>query len=478
VKLRIRIADDEELIRKSLIKLLRDESYEVDAVGTAAEVLESVRRDPPHVLVLDLRLPDGSGLDLLPRLKSMAPEMKVVVITAFGDLPTAVEAMRQGATDFLKKPYEMHEMLLAVERLKAGLVRETQLDAFRRGELEAFLKTKIVGDSPAMRRIWDVVAKVAASEATTVLIEGESGTGKELVARAIHFESARKSAPFLALNCSSFQEQLMENELFGHERGAFTDAREPKRGLVELADQGTLFLDEIGDLPAATQAKLLRFLEDRTFKRVGGAADLFVDLRIVAATNRELDPAVRDGRFRQDLYYRLKVVSVELPPLRERGDDIILLARHFLGLYNEKFRKSFQTIDPEVEEIFRSYRWPGNVRELRNLLERIVLLEDDEVLREDHIPAEMVAQVGAVPRVLRDALAARGDGEDDGGHLTLAEIEQEHILRVLEFTEGNRSRAARILGISRQSLIERLKRIASSPGALSADDIARARIVR
>jgi two-component system, NtrC family, response regulator AtoC len=475
MKLRIRIADDEELIRKSLIKLLREEGYDVDAVGSAAEVLESVRRDPPHALVLDLRLPDGSGLDLLPRLKSMAPEMKVVVITAFGDLPTAVLAMRQGATDFLKKPYEMHEMLLAVERLKAGLVRETQLDAFRRGELETFLKTRIVGESPAMRRIWDVVGKVAQSEAATVLIEGESGTGKELVARAIHFESSRKNAPFLALNCSSFQEPLLENELFGHERGAFTDAKEPKRGLVELADQGTLFLDEVGDLPAATQAKLLRFIEDRTFKRVGGAADLAVDLRIVAATNRVLDSAVREGRFRQDLYYRLKVVSIELPPLRERGEDVLLLARHFLGLYNEKFRKSFLGFEPEVETIFRSYRWPGNVRELRNLLERIVLLEDDEVLREDHLPAEMVSQAESLPRVLRDALAARGE---DGGMPTLSEVEQEHILRVLEFTEGNRSRASRILGISRQSLIERLKRIASTRGPLSNEELARAKSSR
>ena len=477
MKLRVRIADDEELIRKSLIKLLRDEDYQVDAVGTAAEVLDSVRRDPPDVLVLDLRLPDGSGLELLPRLKTMAPEMKVVVITAFGDLPTAVEAMRQGATDFLKKPYEMHEMLLAVERLKAGLIRETQLDAFRRGELESFLKTKIVGDSPAMQRVWDVVQKVAASEATTVLIEGESGTGKELVARAIHFESSRKDAPFLALNCSSFQEPLLENELFGHERGAFTDAREPKRGLVELADQGTLFLDEVGDLPVATQAKLLRFIEDRTFKRVGGAADLSVDLRIVTATNRELDPAVREGGFRQDLYYRLKVVSIELPPLRERGDDVILMARHFLALYNEKFRKRFLSLEPEVEGIFRAYSWPGNVRELRNLLERIVLLEDDELLREDHLPTEMVAQVESVPRVLRDALAARGD-EDSGGLPTLAEVEQEHILRVLEFTEGNRSRTARILGISRQSLIERLKRIAATRGSLSGDETARVRFPR
>jgi len=476
VKIRIRIADDEELIRKSLVRLLRDEGYDVDAVGTAAEVLESVRRDPPHALILDLRLPDGSGLDLLPRLKVLAPELKVVVITAFGDLPTAVEAMRQGATDFLKKPYEMHEMLLAVERLKAGLVRETQLDAFRRGELEAFLKTRIVGEAAAMRRVWDVVAKVAQSEATTALIEGESGTGKELVARAIHFESGRRDAPFLALNCSSFQEHLLENELFGHERGAFTDAREPKRGLVELADQGSLFLDEIGDLPAATQAKLLRFIEDRSFKRVGGAADLTVDIRIVAATNRDLDVLVREGRFRQDLYYRLNVVSIDLPPLRERGDDVVLLARHFLALYNEKFRKRFLSLDPEVEAIFRAYRWPGNVRELRNLLERIVLLENDEVLREDHLPGEMLAQIEAVPRVLRDALAGRG--EEDGGMETLAEVEQEHILRVLEFTEGNRSRTARILGISRQSLIERLKRIATMRGSLESDEHARPRLPR
>jgi DNA-binding NtrC family response regulator len=476
MKLRIRIADDEELIRKSLVKLLTAEGHEVDAVGTAAEVLESVRNDPPQILILDLRLPDGSGLELLPRLKSIEPALKVVVMTAFGDLPTAVQAMRQGATDFVKKPYEMHEMVLAIERLKAGIARENQLDAFRRGELESFLKTKIVGDAPAMKKIWDLVSKISKSEATTVLISGESGTGKDLVARAIHFESARRESPFLALNCSSFQEQLLENELFGHERGAFTDAREPKRGLVELADQGTLFLDEIADLPAATQAKFLRFIEDRTFKRVGGAADLSVDIRIIAATNRDLDESVKEGRFRQDLYYRLKVAPVHLPPLRERGEDIERLTQHFLEYYNEKFRKRFASIAPEVQEILRGYRWPGNVRELRNLIERIVLLEDDEVLREDHLPAEMVAEVESVPRVLRDALSARGEG--DGEMPTLSEVEQEHILKVLDFTEGNRSRTARILGISRQSLIERIKRIAASRGSLPQDDAIRARLLR
>ena len=476
MKLRIRIADDEELIRKSLVKLLTAEGHDVDAVGTAAEVLESVRNDPPQILILDLRLPDGSGLELLPRLKSIEPALKVVVMTAFGDLPTAVQAMRQGATDFIKKPYEMHEMVLAIERLKAGIARENQLDAFRRGELESFLKTKIVGQAPAMKKIWDLVSKISKSEATTVLIDGESGTGKDLVARAIHFESARRESPFLALNCSSFQEHLLENELFGHERGAFTDAREPKRGLVELADQGTLFLDEIADLPVATQAKFLRFIEDRTFKRVGGAADLGVDIRIIAATNRDLDESVKEGRFRQDLFYRLHVAPIHLPPLRERGEDIEILTRHFLEYYNEKFRKRFAAIAPEVEEILRGYRWPGNVRELRNLIERIVLLEDDEVLREDHLPAEMVAEVESVPRVLRDALSARGE---EGGEMpTLSEVEQEHILKVLDFTEGNRSRAARILGISRQSLIERIKRIAASRGSFPQDDATRARLLR
>jgi DNA-binding NtrC family response regulator len=468
MKLRVRVADDEELIRKSLTKLLTAEGYQVDSVASAGEVLNTVRADPPHVLILDLRLPDGSGLDLLPRLKSLSPDLKVVVITAFGDLPTAVEAMRRGATDFLKKPYEMEEVLLAMERLKAGVIRETQLDAFRRGELEAFLKTRIVSESPAMARVWDVTAKVAQSESTTVLIEGESGTGKELVARAIHFESGRRDAPFLAVNCSSFQEQLLENELFGHERGAFTDAREAKRGLVELADEGTLFLDEVGDLPAATQAKFLRFIEDRTFKRLGGSADLSVDLRVVAATNRDLEQLVQAGKFRQDLYYRLKVVSIHLPSLRERGDDVLHLARHFLSSYNDKFRKAFLSITPEVEAIFRAYRWPGNVRELKNLLERIVLLETDEALREDHLPAEMAAQVekmDALPRVLRDALVARAEGDEEMP--TLAEVEQEHILKVLEFTNGNRSHASRILGISRQSLIERLKKISANRGSFT-----------
>ncbi|HMI30587.1 MAG TPA: sigma 54-interacting transcriptional regulator, partial [Candidatus Limnocylindrales bacterium] len=289
-------------------------------------------------------------------------------------------------------------------------------------------------------------------------------------------QSQRAEKPFVCLNCASLSENLLESELFGHERGAFTDAREPKRGLVELTDQGTLFLDEIADLPAATQAKFLRFLEDRTFKRVGGSADLTVDIRIIAATNRDLDATVKEGRFRQDLYYRLKVVSILLPPLRERGEDIQLLTRHFLEYYNEKFRKHFTSIAPEVEEILRGYRWPGNVRELRNLIERIVLLEDDETLREDHLPAEMIAEVESVPRVLRDALTARGEG--DGEMPTLAEVEQEHILKVLDFTEGNRSRAARILGISRQSLIERIKRIAALRGSHAQDESIRTRLLR
>jgi Nif-specific regulatory protein len=332
----------------------------------------------------------------------------------------------------------------------------------------------MVGDSPKMQRVIDLVARVADSQAN-VLIRGESGTGKEMVARLIHGNSARKDGPFVAINCAALPETLLESELFGIERGVATGV-EARPGKFELAKGGTVFLDEIGDIPLTLQAKLLRVLQEREIEKLGGRRRIPIDVRILSATHRGLEEMIERGEFRQDLYYRLKVVSILLPPLRDRGEDVELLTRHFLAYYNEKFRKRFTSIAPEVEEIFRGYRWPGNVRELRNLIERIVLLEDDEVLREDHLPAEMVAEVESVPRVLRDALTARGEGDEEMP--TLSEVEQEHILKVLDFTEGNRSRAARILGISRQSLIERIKRIAASRGSLAQDDTIRARLLR
>jgi two-component system response regulator AtoC len=291
------------------------------------------------------------------------------------------------------------------------------------------------------------------SKATSVLITGESGTGKELVARAIHYRGDRAQAPLMEVNCSSFHENLLENELFGHERGAFTDATDTKKGLVELCDGGTLFLDEVADMPLPTQAKLLRFIDHRNFKRVGGAHDISVDIRIVAATNKDLEEEVRNGRFRSDLYFRLKVVSIWLAPLRDREGDVAMLSQHFMREFSRKFQKGFTELAPEAALLLESYAWPGNVRELRNLIERVVLLEEGGRLEADHLPPEMLgrrnAPASATAATMRDVL----------GLPTLAQIEMEHINEVLRLTSGNKSRAARVLGISRQGLIEKLRRL-------------------
>jgi two-component system NtrC family response regulator len=325
-----------------------------------------------------------------------------------------------------------------------NLERDTQLDGFRRRALLHHHADQMIGLCPAMQDVARLIEKVSHSEASSVLITGESGTGKELVARAIHFGSARATYPLQEVNCSSFQESLLENELFGHERGAFTDARETKKGLVELCDKGTLFLDEVGEMPLSTQAKLLRFIDQKTFKRVGGVQDISVDIRIVAATNKRLDEVVMEGEFREDLYYRLKVISIHMPPLRERGDDIQLLAEHFLTHYNRKFRKHFRRIGEATSKILAAYPWPGNVRELKNVLERAVLLDDAVELTPDMLPPELVRRPAPTgPERL----------------MSLAEVEEGHIVSVLQSTGWNKSRAARVLGISRQGLLDRLKRM-------------------
>jgi DNA-binding NtrC family response regulator len=394
-----------------------------------------------------MRLPDTDGLTVLRRVKEAASDTQVIVITAFGDVDSAVEAMKLGAADFVRKPYELDEITLAVESAAQAFARETELEGFRRPALERFLSEEILGESPAMVELRDLISRVAESEATTVLIEGESGTGKELVARALHYRSERADNPLVEVNCSQFQEALLNNELFGHERGAFTDAREVKKGLVELCDRGTLFLDEVGEMPLGTQAMLLRFIDQRQFKRVGGMENIAVDLRIVTATNKRLEEEVQKERFREDLYYRLKVVSIELPPLRERGEDVLLLARHFLAEFSRKFKKSFTDVSADAADALRRCPWPGNVRQLRNVIERVVLLETGHALGMEHLPPEIAEAIG--DDTTRAAAPA----------LSLAQIEERHIKQVIRMTEGNKSRAARILGISRPTLIEKLKRM-------------------
>jgi two-component system response regulator AtoC len=445
------VIDDEILIRKSLAKVLKERGYRVESAATGSAGLDLIARLRPQVAILDMRLPDTDGLTVLRRTRDIAPDTQVVMITAYGDVDSAVEAMKLGASDFVRKPYELEDIVLVVESGVQAFARETKLDAYRRGQRDTFHSSEIVGESTVMCELREVIAKVASSDATTVLIDGESGTGKELVARAIHSQSDRRDAPLVEVNCSQFQEALLNNELFGHEKGAFTDAREVKKGLVELCDEGTLFLDEVGETPLGTQAMLLRFIDSRQFKRVGGTQNIDVNLRLVTATNKNLDEEVARNRFREDLFYRLKVVSIHLPPLRERGDDVLLLAEHFLRGLNAHFGKDFKDLAIESTELLRRYNWPGNVRELRNVLERAILLEEGDSILPEHLPPEVTGE------------NARGSHRAAPlSHLSLAKIEEQHIREVMRMTDGNKSRAARILGIARPTLIEKLKRMAAN----------------
>jgi two-component system response regulator AtoC len=453
MKTSVLVVDDELLIRKSLGKVLRARGYAVEVASTGAEGLEKVAQVRPQVMILDMRLPDTDGLTVLRRARQDDPLLQIIIITAFGDVQTAVDAMKHGACDFVRKPYEMEDIVLAVESAGRNFRQATELDLYRRRAWQHYSGEEIIGQSAPMREVRALIDKVVRSKATSVLISGESGTGKELVARAVHYRSDRAQAPLMEVNCSSFQEALLENELFGHEKGAFTDATDTKKGLVELCDGGTLFLDEVADMPMPTQAKLLRFIDHRNFKRVGGGHDISVDIRIVAATNKSVDEEVRAGRFRSDLYFRLKVVSIGLPPLRERGADVLMLARHFMREFSRKFQKGFADFSPAAQGVLLEYPWPGNVRELRNLVERVVLLEEGDLIDAEHFPPELLGRRSA------PASSAAAAVRDVLGLPTLAQIEADHISEVLRMTSGNKSRAARILGISRQGLIEKIRRL-------------------
>ena len=450
MKTTVLVVDDELLIRKSLSKVLRAKGYSVELASTGAEGLEKAANLRPHAMILDMRLPDTDGLSVLRRVRQLDPLVQVIVITAFGDVASAVDAMKLGACDFLRKPYELEDIVMAVDGAARTFRQANELDLYRRQAFRVYSDNEIVGSSGPMGVVRDLIEKVVRSQATSVLITGESGTGKELVARAIHYRSDRAQAPLMEVNCSSFHENLLENELFGHEKGAYTDASDTKKGLIELCDRGTLFLDEVADMPLATQSKLLRFIDHRNFKRVGGARDIAVDIRIVTATNKDLETEVRSGRFRSDLYFRLKVVSIQLPPLRDRGDDVLVLVNHFLREFSRKFQKRFTGVSAAAAERLLAYPWPGNVRELKNLIERVVLLEEGEILAAEHLPHEFLGARAPL------AAAVAGDSLELP---TLAQIEADHIGEVLRLTAGNKSRAARILGISRQGLIEKLRRL-------------------
>jgi two-component system response regulator AtoC len=455
----ILVIDDEEAIRLFLQATLEDEGYDVLTAATGGEGLELARDRVPDLVLLDLMLPDMSGIQVLGGLKSSMPHICVVMITSYRETDTAVQAMKLDAFDYVNKPINLDRLLKVVAK-----ALESNADARRRyrdqhqGDLFGGIDDVVPSQSPCMLEIYDTVRKIAAGESTTVLIEGESGAGKDVVANLIHRTSLRRESVLLEINCAALPEHLLESELFGHEKGSFTGAVAQKKGLLELADSGTLFLDEIGEMTLPVQVKLLRVLEKMNFRRVGGIEDISVDVRIVAATNRDLENQVRAGSFREDLYYRLNVVNLLVPPLRDRAEDIMPLVEYFLGVFNLKFKKSFTGVSEDARRALLEYRWPGNIRELKNLLERSVLLGSGEILEEGHL--QLQARVGheeGLSDTLQDVLrkSLPNDGVDLEG--LVGEFEESLVRKAFEAAEGNQTEAARLLGLNRDKFRYRLK---------------------
>jgi DNA-binding NtrC family response regulator len=442
---RILVMEDDDFLRKVIREKLASEGHDVVTVGTVAACLEAAGAAAPDVALLDLMLPDGSGLDALRTLLSDT-DAACIMMTAHGSVETAVEALKLGARDYLEKPLSFERLLSSVDSALELTALRREVRALRE---ESGLEEPIVAESVAMEEVLDLVEKVAPAESTTVLVQGETGTGKGMVARLVHRLSPRSEGPFVNVTCSALAPTVMESELFGHEKGAFTDAHTMKRGLVEVAEGGTLFLDEIAELSSRLQGTLLRFIEEKAFRRVGGTEDLTVDARLVAATNRDLEREVEQGGFRADLYYRLSVVTVEIPPLRERPADVEALAKHFVATFAGEFGKEILKIDPAALELLQRSRWPGNVRELKNVVERGVLLAPGDTLTPDLLPAEIRS-----PGRRSDASGPELGPEG----IDLESLEEELVRRALRRTEGNQTAAGELLGLSRHQVRRRVEK--------------------
>jgi len=442
----ILVVDDEQLIRWSLTERLTAEGYRVVEAETAAGALAK-HDEGVDLVLLDYRLPDGDGLTVLKRIKERDPDTLVILLTAYASVDAAVDAMKHGAYHFANKPFNLDEVALIVEKALETTRLRREVRALRASQAQPFSFDRIVGEGHAVVAVKALLKKVAESPASTVLLTGESGTGKDLAAKVLHYNSSRAAKPFMNITCSALPEALLESELFGHERGAFTGADRQKRGLLESADGGTVFLDEIGEMVPGLQAKMLRFLEEKSFKRVGGSADLHVDVRVVAATNRTLATEVREGRFREDLYYRLNVLPIELPPLRARPDDIPLLVNYYVDMFNTEFRKHVLGVEPGAMAALKAYGWPGNVRELRNVVERAMLLTEGPMLTEGDVPA---AAVGSVRLTEQVALPAAG--------IDLEQLERSLVVQALERSGWNQTKAAGMLGLNRDQIRYRVEK--------------------
>jgi two-component system, NtrC family, response regulator AtoC len=441
----ILVVDDEQLIRWSLAERFRADGHDVVEAENGREALERVREGVDLVL-LDYKLPDVDGVTVLRRIKDFDPDVQVILLTAYANVETTVEAMKIGAYHFANKPFNLDDVALVVERAleTTRLCREVRM--LRANQAQPYALDRIVGESPQMQALKTLLAKVAAGPASTVLLTGETGTGKDLAARVLHYSSDRAHRPFMNLTCSLLPETLLESELFGHERGALTDAREQKRGLLEVADGGTVFLDEIGGIAPAFQTRLLRFLEEKTFKRVGGGHDIHVDVRVIAATRRSLEEEVRAGRFRSDLFYRLYVLPIPLPPLRAHVEDVPALVTFYVDSFNREFRKNVRGASSAALKALQAYGWPGNIRELRNAVERAVLLAEAQWLQ----PADFRAL--AVPSGARNGFELPPEGLD------LEQVERSFVVQALDRCGGNQTRAAVLLGMNRDQIRYRIEK--------------------
>jgi two-component system, NtrC family, response regulator AtoC len=453
--------DDDRAIRWTLSEALRSWSFVPVEAGSVSEALAQFAAESPAAVLLDIDLPDGSGLDVLRQIKTERPEAVVIMITGNVMIDNTIAALRGGAYDFIGKPVSLEELRVTIRNgLEARQLRR-EVDQVRKERAQQFAFEQIVGQSPAMQKMLSLAAKVAESEVSSVLLQGESGTGKDLVAKAIHYGSRRTERPFVAINCAALPATLIESELFGYEKGAFTDAKARKEGLFEQAEGGTLLLDEIGELELSLQAKLLRVLEEGAFRRVGGLKDIPLDVRVIAASNRDLKTESEAGRFRLDLYYRLSIIQIDIPALRERGDDVLLLAQHYIDTIGSRLRlrRKITGVSADVATVFRKYSWPGNVRELRNVIERALILEDNEVITREYLPRGLTGEQFSIG----------GSGSGDGGisvqfvlpgaGISLDDVEMSFVKQAIERSEGNQTRAAELLGISRDQLRYRLKKL-------------------
>jgi DNA-binding NtrC family response regulator len=466
-QLKILIIEDEKLIRWSLEKHLGSKGFKVLSAETGEEGLKAFEQNRPNIVFTDNKLPQMQGLEVIARIRAMDDETAIVFMTAYGSIDTAVNAMKAGASDYIQKPFSFDEIDVIIGNISQKIEMAREVNLLRRQQKETITFDHIIGESVVLNQIIQLSKKIAKTKTTTILLLGESGTGKDLFARAIHYESSHNDKPFVTINCASLPESLLESELFGYEKGAFTDAKQLKKGLFEIADGGTVFLDEIGEINMATQIKLLGVLENRVVRRVGGTVDIPVEIRIIAATNKDLRKSVEQKGFREDLHYRLKVFQINLPALREHKEDIPLLAENFIRYYNNQFKKNVATVSQDAISLLMKYDWPGNIRELRNVIERAVILENTSKLQIESLPGEIILlhdhdDVDGADEFESDNVGEMNlsslqiDFPDEG--ISLFKLEKQIIQKAIEKAETNQTKAAKLLGISRDTLRYKIKK--------------------